>query len=385
MAEGVQCWLRIGCNRRSGEWEPRIDGEGDGRDAIAVDDPWGISVVIPCWEAHGTLAAAVRSALEQTVEVREVLVVDDGSTPPVRSADLPEDPRVRLMQRPHSGQVIARNAGLIEARGRWLAFLDADDLWHPRKLEIQLAVFDRHPEAGAVVTSGRVYTGGDQAVSEVWDGAGVDLKATVQAAYRLALRDLARANLVLKSSVLIAREVMDVVGLPDPVMRGVEDWEYWLRVIRRFPILCVEHPLVLRLERSTGVSHRLSTAAKCRLTRSVFDRHQSFLLEGLGPAGLMAAKACWNAFFGIRFLIFENDTRAARRLLISAWAHHPNRWSLWRPWVASWLPVWLRRRVSDTYQRPDKRKAAGVGGVRTHGRVRIQATARGEIEGPRSG
>jgi glycosyltransferase involved in cell wall biosynthesis len=98
-----------------------------------------VSVVIPCYNGSRFLRETLASVLRQTEPVREVLVVDDGSTD--GSADIAESfgPPVRVIRQANAGESTARNRGVEEARGDWVAFLDADDVWEPHKLERQLA------------------------------------------------------------------------------------------------------------------------------------------------------------------------------------------------------------------------------------------------------
>lgn len=111
-----------------------------------------VSVVIPCYNGEAYLAETLRSALGQTHPVMEIIVVDDGSTD--GSADLASSfgDSVRVVRQQNGGEGSARNRGVLEARGELIAFLDADDLWHPRKIERQTAYLDEHPDIGAVTT-----------------------------------------------------------------------------------------------------------------------------------------------------------------------------------------------------------------------------------------
>jgi glycosyltransferase involved in cell wall biosynthesis len=109
----------------------------------------GISVVIPAFNAARYLQAAVGSVLAQTWPVGQIIVVDDGSTDGT-AAVAAKLPGVELVSRPHAGIAATRNAGIERASGRYLAFLDADDLWLPDKLERQRALLLSEPQAHGV-------------------------------------------------------------------------------------------------------------------------------------------------------------------------------------------------------------------------------------------
>ncbi len=110
-----------------------------------------ISVVMPCFNAAGHIAASLESALAQSYRNLELVVVDDGSTDDTL-AELERfhslDRRVTVATQPNSGPGAARNHGLRVARGDYIAFLDADDAWHPQCLEKLAAALDRNPDAG---------------------------------------------------------------------------------------------------------------------------------------------------------------------------------------------------------------------------------------------
>src|SRR5690606_11817597 len=113
-----------------------------------------VSVVIPAYDAQPFIAAAVASACAQTHRALEVLVVDDGSrdrTAAIVEALAARDPRVRLLRRPHRGVAAARNRAIEEARGEYIAPLDADDIWLPAKIERQLRALERAPAGTGLV------------------------------------------------------------------------------------------------------------------------------------------------------------------------------------------------------------------------------------------
>src|SRR5262249_11794648 len=110
-----------------------------------------VSVVIPAYNAARTLEATVASALAQTVSDLEVVIVDDGSGDETLAvARSLADPRIRVLSQPEGGAAAARNTGLEAATGRYVALLDADDLWLTDKLERQLAMLEAEPEVQAI-------------------------------------------------------------------------------------------------------------------------------------------------------------------------------------------------------------------------------------------
>lgn len=108
-----------------------------------------VSVIIPAYNADRFIRDTLTTVAAQTYAAIEILVVDDGSTDntaKIVSAFTAQDPRIRLIQTRNGGVARARNIGLQEARGRYVAFLDADDLWHPEKIARQVAFMDEHAE-----------------------------------------------------------------------------------------------------------------------------------------------------------------------------------------------------------------------------------------------
>src|ERR1700733_8382922 len=107
-----------------------------------------VTVVIPAFNAGRIITAALQSVFGQTYRDYEVIVVDDGSTDDTASQLAEWRDRLTYVYQPNGGPGSARNEGLRRARGRLIAFLDADDVWLPRKLERQVAYFDKFPETG---------------------------------------------------------------------------------------------------------------------------------------------------------------------------------------------------------------------------------------------
>lgn len=118
--------------------QKQVADEHDAREARAT-----VSVVIPCYNGAAYLRETLESALAQTHAPLEVIVVDDGSTDDSAAIAESFGPPVRVIRQENRGESAARNVGVRASRGDWIAFLDADDLWDPCKLEAQLAHTDR--------------------------------------------------------------------------------------------------------------------------------------------------------------------------------------------------------------------------------------------------
>lgn len=184
-----------------------------------------VSVIVPAWRAAATIARAMASVAAQTVAPREVIVADDGSDDGTAeaaeraSADLTRT-RFVLLRLPHQGAGAARNAALKAARGRFVAFLDADDEWLPAKIERSLA-----QAADGVVLVSHDYV-------MVAHG-----RETFGACARhfLAARDPALAlferNFVATSTVMARREAILVAGGFDPGLLSAQDYDLWLALL----------------------------------------------------------------------------------------------------------------------------------------------------------
>jgi glycosyltransferase involved in cell wall biosynthesis len=109
-----------------------------------------ISVIIPVFNTEKYLAQAIKSVLEQTVQPDEIIVVDDGSTDKSVEVARHFEPRIKIITQQNKGAGAARNAGIKQASGEYLAFLDADDLWVENKLKQQLSYLENHPETDMI-------------------------------------------------------------------------------------------------------------------------------------------------------------------------------------------------------------------------------------------
>lgn len=125
-----------------------------------------ISVLIPAYNAASYIEAAIKSVQDQTYPAHEIIIVDDGSTDETESL-LKNRLDIRYIRCEHRGVSAARNRGIAEAEGDWIAFIDADDLWMPDKLEKQIRYTGEHPDCSIVFTRYENFT--DIPVEELSD------------------------------------------------------------------------------------------------------------------------------------------------------------------------------------------------------------------------
>lgn len=202
-----------------------------------------VSVVIPAFNAEHTLARTLESVLGQTHPALQVLVVDDGSTDgtaEVARAFERRDRRVHMLTQHNGGVARARNLGLQHAQADFVAFLDADDLWHPRKIERQLASLLANPAAGFVYAPYRVIDDHDEVVAS-------GCFFTVRG--RVLFRHLLVNFVGNGSSMLVRRQAAIEVGgfaadLRDRGLEGAEDYLLQLQLAARHEVEVVPEYLV---------------------------------------------------------------------------------------------------------------------------------------------
>jgi glycosyltransferase involved in cell wall biosynthesis len=221
-----------------------VDHEASFRGGEASASPL-VSVVIPAYNASNTIERTLRSVIVQTYAQLEIIVVDDGSkddTAAIVERISREDPRILLLRQPNAGVAIARNLAIAHARGEFVAPLDADDIWHPRKIEKQIAIMeDGGDRIGLVYCYSRSVDEHDIIISQ--DAQQGSARGDVYAL-------LVLSNFIGNaSSPLIRRRYLQEVGGYDPSLRargaqGCEDFGIYLAVAERWEFDLVPEYLV---------------------------------------------------------------------------------------------------------------------------------------------
>lgn len=203
--------------------------------------PGSVSVVIPCYNGSRYLGETIESALAQTHRPLEILVIDDGSTDDSAAIAERFGEPVNVTRQPNSGESVARNRGIEMARGEWIAFLDADDLWAPTKLERQLA--EARPDAVAVVTNLRFF-GRENYDAPRW---------TEPDHVRSSIEFICELNAFIPSTLMVRAPVP--ARFPEWTRYG-EDYVFTLDLCLAGPVTFVDEPLTLyRLHAQSQSAH----------------------------------------------------------------------------------------------------------------------------------
>ena len=289
-----------------------------------------VSVVIPAFNAERYIREALDSVMAQTWRDLEVVVVDDGSTDGTREIVAGYGEAVRLVEQANAGPSAARNRGVREARGELVAFIDADDLWLPGKLALQLPLFDGEGRVALVYSR-----------AEYMDDAGRPLptQQLAKPSGRVYWR-LLEGNCVPTSSVVVRRGCFERAGGFATDMIWAEDWYLWVRVAREWEFGFVDRVLVRHRSHGSALSAQRGKAylgALDALARAARDDRR--------PRTRRIARRTRRRLHrtqGLR-MADADDWASARRPLLQALARWPFDPKAFAALALSLLPARLRR------------------------------------------
>jgi len=193
-----------------------------------------ISVVIPTYNRRQTIGRSIDSVLNQTLFPSEIIVVDDGSTDGTSDYIQSNFPSIILLQQPNKGVSLARNMGIRSSNSDWVALLDSDDEWFPKKLEKQVMTLSQNLDIKFCHTE------------EIWIRNGVrvnQMKKHQKYGGHIFNKclDMCRIS---PSSVLFHRSILDDVGYFDKDQKVCEDYDLWLRITAKYPVLYIDESLI---------------------------------------------------------------------------------------------------------------------------------------------
>ncbi len=231
-----------------------------------------VSVIIPCYNHARFLGEAVESVSHQTYRHFEIIVVDDGSTDESAQIAAQYD-GLRYVRQMNQGLAAARNTGLRESKGEYLVFLDADDRLRPEALEIGVHYLKTHPECGFVF--GRF-------INIAADGSPIgDSPAPWwpdDEPYATLLR---RNSIAMHATVMYSRDAIESSGGFNPSLKACEDYDLYLRLVRRYPVKCHDTVVAEYRRHATSMSqdHALmlrSAVSVLRAQRIYLGKHQAY-------------------------------------------------------------------------------------------------------------
>lgn len=273
-----------------------------------------VSVVMPAFNAAPHIRQSIQSILDQTYKDWELIVVDDGSVDDTFAiASSFSDARVRCLRRENGGQAAARNTGIKNAAGKVIAFLDADDLWLPEKLALQIDVL-RRTDADVIYSDGYVFFDNDDTQRD-------DFFAIVPGKHDGAdmFPMLYAYNRIATLSAMVKRPVIEAVGLfdEDRSFQNCEDYELWLRLARTGSTFYGMPEKLMRYRRhASSTTHRESKMLKPMV--EVAKKHSDAIERSTAQQRI---RGLYRDL--ITALINENDLAGARQTMreFSAWDH----------------------------------------------------------------
>lgn len=271
-----------------------------------------VSVVIPTYNRAGTILNAIDSVLAQTYKSIEIIVVDDGSTDNTNEILSQYGDKIKYIYKINGGVSSARNAGIKEAKGEYIALFDSDDSWSPVKIEKQMAYLLEHPGYGIAISD-----------IEYWDEDSHKVK--VSKLRETIARDGYILEFVLKlpvmtcSYMLIKKEVFNQVGYFDESFKTADDFDMILRICSKYKAVLIEEPLIKYKKSDNSVSHRLFSGNRLRAIEKLYTYAPEFVREN--KELLEQTKASINMSYAEDLLWHRYIKEAQKQVLESMYSH----------------------------------------------------------------
>lgn len=287
-----------------------------------------VSVVIPTYNYGHFIDEAVQSVLNQSFRDFEIIVVDDGSTDNTNALLARHSEHIRYVRQTNSGVSAARNRGIKEARGKFIAFLDADDYWLPEKLLEQLKVFDDHPDVGMVYSLFYFFESETHSI--------IGYKPIIECHRGFVLKEMFVSCMVGSPTPLIKRKVFDEVGPFKEELRGTEDYEMWLRICAHYKLDFVPKYLAMyRVHSSTQADTKTLDKWAEQLVRVIteyYTKYSHLLTEDDYKQRL----CCLYHAVAERSYLSGEKTQALKYLSLAR--QHNHKWSdgLWWLTISTW-------------------------------------------------
>ena len=295
-----------------------------------------VSVIIPTYNCARFLGRALNSVLGQTYGDYEIILVDDGSTDATQEVVTRFSGEVRYLYKTNSGPASARNFALSRARGELIAYLDADDMWYPQKLERQVAFLNANKQHALVHSEIDVIDDNDRVIHQRFNQ---ETGRKVPQGY--CTMQLLRESHIQTLTVLVRREYVDKIGNFDERLKGTEDYLQWILVtMEGAAVGYIDEPLAT-YRRTTG-SISSSPRWMCEELIKMFEilLREKGLARRCGTEGveIVRDRLCSLGFELAYRERAEGQADMARRRLVNLIRNHPSRVNLYVQLLKACVP-----------------------------------------------
>jgi glycosyltransferase involved in cell wall biosynthesis len=265
-----------------------------------------VSVVMASYNARRFLPDALASVFAQSYASWEIIVIDDGSTDGTEEIMQAYEGKVIYLRQPNRGPSAARNRGIEIARGRYLAFLDADDLWTPDKLRLQIDFMERHRDVGLVFADMEEFEGERILCPSLLSRSLFAREMVSGQPIPDAERKLFVEDYIPTSTVLIRKECFLRAGFFDETLQFVEDRDLWLRVAGLFPIGVVRAIVGRKRVHAANLTKK-SAEQTLRARIRVWEKGRRFVTEP--DTARMLDSLLADAYLELGYNLLTNDRR----------------------------------------------------------------------------
>jgi glycosyltransferase involved in cell wall biosynthesis len=319
-----------------------------------------VSVIMPAFNCAPFIERALRSALAQTYRDHEIIVVDDGSTDETRQTLAPWMDKVQYFHQANRGLPSARNAAVARASGEYFAYLDADDMWYPDKLEQQVAFLDAHPDCGMVHSEVSFIDEADQILVHAWYR-----ESQGQPARGMCALDLLDALQIQVPTVVERRAAYESTGGFDPRLRRCEDYLHWVQIaLNGYAIGFLDRPLAMYRRRSGSL-----TRSRAAMGEAVIQVFRLLVEENdlYGRLGAPAREVVRRRVAAIRrslpdFYRWQGRNDLARRRAFDLIRHSPLDIPSYVAFLKACVPSLLAERLREL-RRVRRDHTVGAGGA----------------------
>lgn len=226
-----------------------------------------VSIIVPTYNYEKYICDAVDSILNQTFKDFEIIVVDDGSTDDTYKVLEKYDDRIVYLYQENSGPASARNLGIKKSKGKYICFLDADDMFLPNKLEKQVALMEKERKIGLIYSN---YLCIDERNSRILK----HYRCKKFSDHRVAFNNLLTYNYINTSTVMIRKACIGKVGLFNEKYSYLEDYDLWVRIGKDYGIDCIHNPLVKTRSHKNNLRNRISKSDKIRCYKEISKKNK---------------------------------------------------------------------------------------------------------------